>query len=89
MRRYRLNPILTRADVPNIAPHLIDCSSVFNPGAIKFGDQYLLMVRTQSRSRETFMVMAVSDDGINFKVDDKIVDFKGIEKIKEKDRKST
>jgi len=84
MKRYSTNPILTRADVPNIAPHLIDCSSVFNPGAIKFGDQYLMMVRTQSRSRETFMVMAVSDDGINFKVDDKTVDFKGIEKIKEK-----
>jgi len=84
MKRYPNNPILTRADVPDIAPHLIDCSSVFNPGAIKFGDQYLMMVRTQSRSRETFMVMAVSQDGIHFEVEDHIVDFKGIEKVKEK-----
>ena len=84
MKRHPINPILTRGDVPDIAPHLIDCSSVFNPGAIKFGDQYLLMVRTQSRSRETFMVMAESLDGVHFTVDNKVVDFMGIEKIREK-----
>ena len=77
----RTNPILTRADVPDIHPHLIDCSSVFNPGAIKFGDKYLMMVRTQSRSRETFMVMAESPDGIHFTVEDHVVDFKGVEKV--------
>lgn len=84
MKRHPVNPILTRADIPDIAPHLIDCSSVFNPGAIKFGDKYLMMLRTQSRSRETFMVMAESSDGIHFTVEDHIVDFKGIEKIPEK-----
>lgn len=84
MKRHPINPILTRADVPDIAPHLVDCSSVFNPGAIKFGDKYLMMVRTQSRSRETFMVMAESPDGIQFTVEDHVVDFKGIERIREK-----
>jgi beta-1,4-mannooligosaccharide/beta-1,4-mannosyl-N-acetylglucosamine phosphorylase len=84
MKRHPINPVLTRGDVPDIKPHLVDCSSVFNPGAIKFGDKYLMMVRTQSRSRETFMVMAESDDGIHFTVDNKAVDFKGIEEIKEK-----
>lgn len=84
MQRHAINPILTRADVPDIRPHLVDCSSVFNPGAIRFNDKYLMMVRTQSRSRETFMVMAESTDGIHFQVEDHIVDFKGIEKIKEK-----
>lgn len=84
MKRHTINPILTRADVPDIRPHLVDCSSVFNPGAILFKDKYLMMVRTQSRSRETFMVMAESSDGIHFQVEDHIVDFKGIEKIKEK-----
>lgn len=81
MKRHPANPILTRADVPDIHPHLIDCSSVFNPGAIKFGDKYLMMVRTQSRSRETFMVMAESPDGIHFTVEDHVVDFKGVEKV--------
>jgi beta-1,4-mannooligosaccharide/beta-1,4-mannosyl-N-acetylglucosamine phosphorylase len=84
MKRHPINPILTRADVPDIRPHLVDCSSVFNPGAIRFGDKYLMMVRTQSRSRETFMVMAESADGIHFTVENKTVDFRGIEKIPEK-----
>jgi len=84
MKRHPVNPVLTRSDIPDIAPHLIDCTSVFNPGAIRFGDKYLMMVRTQSRSRETFMVMAESSDGIHFKAEDHIVDFKGIEKIREK-----
>jgi beta-1,4-mannooligosaccharide/beta-1,4-mannosyl-N-acetylglucosamine phosphorylase len=84
MKRHPINPVLTRTDIPDIPPHLIDCSSVFNPGAILFGDKYLMMVRTQSRSRETFMVMAESLDGIHFKAEDHIVHFKGIENIREK-----
>ena len=84
MKRHAKSPILTREDIPDIYPQLVDATSVFNPGAIKFGDKYLLMLRVQSRSRETFMVMAESNNGIDFKVEDKIVDFKGIEKVKEK-----
>ena len=84
MKRHAKSPILTREDIPDIYPQLVDATSVFNPGAIKFGDKYLLMLRVQSRSRETFMVMAESNNGIDFKVEDKIVDFKGMEKIKEK-----
>jgi beta-1,4-mannooligosaccharide/beta-1,4-mannosyl-N-acetylglucosamine phosphorylase len=82
--RHPQNPILTRHDIPDIEPHLIDVTSVFNPGAVKFGDKYLLMLRVQSRSRETFMVMAESLDGIDFNVEKKIVYFKGIENVKEK-----
>lgn len=84
MKRHEKSPILKREDIPNIYPQLVDATSVFNPGAIKFNDKFLLMLRVQSRSRETFMVMAESRDGINFKVEDKIVNFKGIENIKEK-----
>ncbi len=84
MKRHPISPILTRADIPDIYPQLVDATSVFNPGAIKFEDKYLLMLRVQSRSRETFMVMAESENGIDFKVENKIVDFKGIEKVKEK-----
>jgi len=81
MKRHQTNPILTRADIPPIPPELMDVTSVFNPGAIKDGNTYRLMLRVQSRSRETFLVMAESADGINFKVENKIVDFKGIEKV--------
>ena len=82
MKRHSKNPILTRADIPPIPPALVDVTSVFNPGAIKQGETYRLMLRVQSRSRETFLVMAESNDGVNFKVEDHIVHFNGIEKVK-------
>ncbi len=81
MKRHQINPILTRSDIPPIPPELVDVTSVFNPGAIKDGDTYRLMLRVQSRSRETFLVMAESPDGVNFTVENKIVNFKGIEKV--------
>jgi beta-1,4-mannooligosaccharide/beta-1,4-mannosyl-N-acetylglucosamine phosphorylase len=84
MKRHPINPILIRTDIPPIPPELVDVTSVFNPGAIKDGDTYRLILRVQSRSRETFLVMAESTDGVSFKVENKIVDFKGIEKVKEK-----
>ena len=84
MHRNKKNPILTRADVPNIQPNLVDATSVFNPGAIKFGDKYLLMLRTQARSRETYLVMAESDNGVDFSVRKEIVHFKGIENVSDR-----
>ena len=84
MIRFSKNPILTRLDIPEILPHLIDVTSVFNPGAIKYKDKYILILRVQSRSRETFMIVAESDDGIKFKVRKEIIHFQGIEKVKDK-----
>ena len=84
MKRHPINPILTRDHIPPIPPELVNVSSVFNPGAIKDGSTYRLMLRVQSRSRETFLVMAESADGVIFKAENRIVYFKGIEKIKEK-----
>jgi beta-1,4-mannooligosaccharide/beta-1,4-mannosyl-N-acetylglucosamine phosphorylase len=84
MQRYPNNPILTRKNIPSIHPDLIDATSVFNPGAIKYSDTYILMLRVQSRSRETFFVIAESPDGIDFTVRKELVRFNGIEKIKEK-----
>jgi beta-1,4-mannooligosaccharide/beta-1,4-mannosyl-N-acetylglucosamine phosphorylase len=84
MQRNLKNPILTRNDIPNMAPYLIDATSVFNPGAIKFGDKYLLMLRVQCRSRETFLVMAESQNGIDFTVAKEAVQLKGIETVKKK-----
>lgn len=84
LTRHPQNPVLTRLDIPDIGTQLTDVTSVFNPGAVKFENKYLLMLRVQSRSRQTFMVMAESLNGIDFTVENKIVDFKGIEKVKEK-----
>jgi len=83
MKRFVKNPILTRKDIPEIKPYLRDVSSVFNPGAIRFGDKYILILRVQTRSRETYMVVAESGNGIDFKVRKSVVHFSGIEKVKE------
>lgn len=84
IKRNKKNPIITRTDIPDIYPDLIDVSSVFNPGAIKFEDKYILLLRVQNRGRETFIVKAESKNGVNFTVDNKIVDFRGIEKVNKK-----
>ena len=38
MKRHPRNPILTRADIPDIPPLLHDVTSVFNPGAVERAD---------------------------------------------------
>ncbi len=84
MERYKNNPIIKRENIPEIKSYIKDPSSVFNPGATKYNDIIKLMLRIQNRARETFFVMANSEDGINFSVENKIVEFKGIEEVKEK-----
>ena len=84
LHRHSKNPIITRKDIPDIKPDLVDVSSVFNPGAIKVNNKYILLLRVQNRGRETFIIKAESDNGVDFKVDNKIVEFKGIESVKEK-----
>ncbi|MCD4818522.1 MAG: hypothetical protein K8S23_07500 [Candidatus Cloacimonetes bacterium] len=54
MKRNLNNPIITRNDIPNIQPNLVDITSVFNQGAIKFKDKYLLILRVQNRARELY-----------------------------------
>ncbi len=83
LRRSPKNPILTRKDIPDITPELVDATSVFNPGAIKIGNKYVLMLRVQSRSRKTHFLLAESRNGIDFKVAKSVVHFKGIERLKE------
>jgi len=84
MKRHPNNPIISRKDIPDISPQLVDVSSVFNPGSIQFEDKYILLLRVQNRGRETFFLKAVSENGINFEISKKIIHFSGIEKISEK-----
>ncbi len=81
MKRSEFNPILTRRDIPAIPPHLVDVTSVFNPGAVRFGDAILLLLRVQNRGRETFFLTAASRDGVHFDVSDRVVHFEGIESV--------
>jgi beta-1,4-mannooligosaccharide/beta-1,4-mannosyl-N-acetylglucosamine phosphorylase len=53
VRRSERNPILTRADIPGR-----DVSSVFNPGAVRRGGRDRLLLRVQTRGRETLWMTA-------------------------------
>lgn len=84
LKRSKNNPILTRENIPDISPDLIDVSSVFNPGAVKYKNNYILLLRVQNRGRETCILKAESNDGVSFNVSEDPVYFKGIESLKEK-----
>jgi predicted GH43/DUF377 family glycosyl hydrolase len=75
------NPILTRADIPDVPPEIVDATSVFNPGAVLHDGRYLLMLRVQTRGRETFFMTAESDDGTHFEVSPHVVPIRGIERV--------
>jgi beta-1,4-mannooligosaccharide/beta-1,4-mannosyl-N-acetylglucosamine phosphorylase len=81
LRRHDGNPILTRQDIPAIPPAIIDPTSVFNPGAVMYEGRFLLMLRVQTRGRETFLLTATSEDGIDFIVSNEPVRLRGIDRI--------
>lgn len=63
MEKYQNNPILTREDVP------FAVNSIFNAGAVKFGDTYLLLCRVEMPVGRSSFVIARSSDGCSFIVD--------------------
>lgn len=78
LQRHPSNPILTRKSIPDVPPHLVDVSSVYNPGAVFWQGKHYLILRTQARSRETFFMVAESDDGVDFKVQPRAIQFANI-----------
>ncbi len=78
------NPILTRNDVPDVPPRIVDPTSVFNPGAARHAGSYVLLLRVQTRGRETFLMVARSADGERFAVEPRIVELRGIERLRER-----
>ena len=84
MKRHQNNPIISRDMIPDIYPELVDVTSVFNPGAIKFEEEIKLMLRVQNRGRETFFVMASSKNGYDFEVEKDYVKWQGLDTVKEK-----
>jgi beta-1,4-mannooligosaccharide/beta-1,4-mannosyl-N-acetylglucosamine phosphorylase len=79
--RHSDNPILTRESIPASCPELTDVSSVFNPGAVLIDGIVHLLLRVQNRGRETYLVHAVSNDGVNFDVDPAPITLAGFENI--------
>jgi beta-1,4-mannooligosaccharide/beta-1,4-mannosyl-N-acetylglucosamine phosphorylase len=80
--RSSRNPILTRRDVPDVPPRITDASSVFNPGAARHAGSYALLLRVQTRGRETLLMVARSRDGERFSVDPRVVELRGIEEVR-------
>jgi predicted GH43/DUF377 family glycosyl hydrolase len=56
--RHQNNPIITAADIPYTT------NTVFNPGAIKFGDETLLLMRMEDREGISHLTTARSLDGV-------------------------
>jgi len=77
------NPIITTMDLPRRLPGIVDSSSVFNPGAVRWGDRYMLMLRVQTRGRRTHLVMAESLNGREFSVWPEIVRIPGLDRLEE------
>lgn len=79
MRRHVNGPILTRHDIPDVPPRLVDPTSVFNPGAVRWRGQTVLLLRVQTRGRESLMLVAEGDDGVHFRVRPELVEIEGLE----------
>ncbi|MFH1195691.1 MAG: glycoside hydrolase family 130 protein [bacterium] len=65
IQKYSQNPVLTNKDVP------FKINSIFNPGAVKFNNKYLLMCRVEMPNGRSSLIKAISDDGYKFKLDNK------------------
>jgi predicted GH43/DUF377 family glycosyl hydrolase len=60
IKRYLENPILTSKNVP------FKVNSIFNPGAVKYNEKYMLFCRVEMPNGRSSFALAVSDDGYNF-----------------------
>ncbi|GBD88515.1 beta-1,4-mannooligosaccharide phosphorylase [bacterium BMS3Abin03] len=63
--KYDKNPILSKSNVP------FKVNGIFNPGAVKFDDNYLLLCRVEMPNGRSGFVLAKSTNGHEFKVDSK------------------
>ena len=81
MKRSPANPILTRANIPHLPPQVVDVTSVFNPGAIRFDGRYILLLRVQTRGRETVLMVAESGDAERFRVRPQFARIEGLEAV--------
>ncbi len=62
-RKYAGNPVIT----PEMFPD--DIMYAFNPGAVKFGDEYLVMVDAATAATPIVFWLARSRDGVHFSID--------------------
>lgn len=71
LRRHDGNPILTYRDLP------FHANAVYNPGATKAGDEYILVPRVEDGRRDNRLHVARSSDGVRFVIDPDPIDIPG------------
>lgn len=76
--RNAKNPIIARTDIPDVPPEIVDVTSVFNPGAVMLDGCHVLLLRVQTRARETRFMVARSDDGETFRIEPRVVPVNGL-----------
>ncbi|MCB9474850.1 MAG: glycoside hydrolase family 130 protein [Candidatus Delongbacteria bacterium] len=83
LRRSGHGPLLSPAQLPPGLPSFLqDASSVFNPGAIRLDDgSTVLLLRVQSRGRETALLRANARPGQAFDISPDPVRLRGLERI--------
>jgi len=62
--RWEGNPILTLRNMP------FRCNTVFNGTPVKYGDEYLLLLRIEGQQGYSFLALARSPDGLHFEVEE-------------------
>jgi len=67
VERFLDNPIISRQDIP------FPCNSVFNAGAVKLGDEYILLLRIEDMQGRSVLGLACSEDGYHFTIHDEPV----------------
>ena len=67
--RHPKNPILTPAQMP------VECSAVFNAGAVRFNGEYLLLLRVEDFARQVNFHVATSRDGVHFNVNPQPIEY--------------
>ena len=60
VRRYRHNPILTKAQIP------YQVETVHNAAVVKHGNEYIMLFRSHLRTGRSIIGLARSPDGFNF-----------------------
>jgi predicted GH43/DUF377 family glycosyl hydrolase len=63
VRRYRHNPILTKAEIP------YPVETVHNAAVVKHHDEYIMLFRSHLRTGRSIIGLARSSDGFHFSAD--------------------
>ncbi|MBN1492765.1 MAG: glycoside hydrolase family 130 protein [Candidatus Omnitrophica bacterium] len=65
LQRWPRNPIITLEDIP------YRCNTVFNGAVTKFKNEYIMMLRVENLEGHSVVLLARSNDGYHFAIDDK------------------